>query len=340
MKAVRITAPKQVELCDVPDPQPGPEDVLLGVRYVGLCGSDLKTYLGQNPLIDYPRVPGHEVAAVVEEIGPDVPASLGLTVGQYVTVSPYTACGRCAACKRNRPNACQHNQTLGVQRDGALTEGLAIPWPKVVPAGDIAPRDQALIEPLSVGFHAVDRGRVAVGETVAVIGCGMIGLGAVAAAARRGAVVVAVDIDDDKLLRARKLGAAHAVNSATADLPETLRQIATDGPDVVIEAVGLPATFEAAVDLVAYTGRVVYIGYAKQPVCYETRLFVQKELDILGSRNALDDFPDVIDLLRTGKVPTDELVTFTAPLADTAHALARWADEPAHVTKILIHVGE
>src|SRR5690606_5064011 len=154
----------------------------------------------------------------------------------------------------------------------------------------------------SVGRHAVVRARVEPADRVAVVGCGAVGLGAVAAAAATGAQVYAVDVDPRKLELARAAGAAHLVDSGTTPLHATLQAL-TDGrgPDVVIEAVGLPATFLAAVQEVAFTGRVAYIGYAGAPVSYDTSLFVKKELDILGSRNATAaDFSAVIDLLRDG----------------------------------------
>src|SRR5262249_26478829 len=145
-----------------------------------------------------------------------------------------------------------------------------------------------LVEPLTVGFHAAARGRVTEKDTVAIFGCGGVGLGAIAASAFCGARTIAVDVGDDKLDLAKRVGAGHAIHSRRQNLSEILSEL-TDGlgPDVVIEAVGTPETFRAAVDEVSFTGRVVYIGYAKQPVSYETRLFVQKEIDILGTRNAL-----------------------------------------------------
>jgi threonine dehydrogenase-like Zn-dependent dehydrogenase len=286
-------------------------------------------------MVTYPRIPGHEIAATVEETCGQ--AAERVKVGDNVTLCPYTSCGKCPSCRRNRPNACRTNQTLGVQRDGALTEYITAPWRKLYASGKLALKELALVEPLTVGFHAADRGQATARDTVAVLGCGAIGLGAVAGAAFAGARVIAVDIDDAKLAIARAAGAAETVNSAKVALAEALADLTGgDGPDVVIEAIGLPATFQAAVEMVAFTGRVVYVGYAKAPVEYQTRLFVQKELDIRGSRNALDDFPRVIQMLEAGKFPTDQVITRIAPLEQTAQALADWDANPPAVTKILI----
>ncbi|MCW5983076.1 MAG: zinc-binding alcohol dehydrogenase family protein [Bryobacteraceae bacterium] len=338
MIALFIRAPGDAALGEVPLPVPKPGEVLLRVRLAGFCGSDLNTFRGSNPLVSYPRIPGHEVAAVVDRVGAGVPDSF--RPGMPVAVSPYTACGACASCRRGRPNACRDNQTLGVQRDGAMAEFIALPWQRLHPAEGLSFRELCLVEPLSVGFHAVARGRVAAAESVVVLGCGAIGLGAVAAAAFRGARTIAVDIDPAKLVLAHKAGASHAIDSAAEDLPERVGELTGgDGADVVIEAVGLPLTFRQAVDLVAFTGRVVYIGYAKEPVAYESRWFVQKELDLLGSRNATPrDFDGVVEMLRQGRFPVDDAVTAVAPLESAVAALQAWHTNPLAFTKIHVEI--
>jgi 2-desacetyl-2-hydroxyethyl bacteriochlorophyllide A dehydrogenase len=338
VRALVIEAPGRARLGAVAAPQPAAGEVLVRVRTVGFCGSDLSTFRGANPLVSYPRVPGHEIAGVVEALGDDVPDTV--RVGAAVTVVPYTACGACAACRRGRVNTCRHNRTLGVQRDGAMTELVAVPWTKVLDAGGLPPRALALVEPLSVGAHAVARARVASGDVVAVLGTGAVGLGAVAAAARAGATVVAVDVDDRKLDTARRAGAAHALNSRATSLHERLHELtAGEGPDVVIEAVGHPDTFVAAVAEVAVAGRVVFIGYAKAPVTFDSTQFVRKELDVLGARNATaDDFRDVMALLADGHFPVADAVTRVVPLAAAGDALRAWDADPGAVTRVQVEV--
>lgn len=336
MNALVLEAPGRATCCSIPEPAPTPDEILLNVRMVGLCGSDLNSFRGRNPLVTYPRVPGHEVSAVVASTNPRFPE---WQKGTPVTLSPYSNCGSCPSCLRNRPNACVYNQTLGVQRDGALTQQIAVPPSRLFRA-NLSLKELCLVEPLTVGFHAVARGRVMQHDCVAVFGCGGVGLGAVAGAAFRGATVIAVDLDDIKLETARKTGAHHLLNTAREDLHIRLAEL-TDGrgPDVIIEAIGTPQTFRAAVEEVAFTGRVVYIGYAKEPVSYETRLFVQKELDILGSRNALpDDFHSVIRMLEAGRFPVDEAVTHIVPMNEAPAILEEWSREPARFTKIMIQV--
>jgi threonine dehydrogenase-like Zn-dependent dehydrogenase len=336
MQALVMKEPGEVAVETVPRPVPAAGEVLLQVRRIGLCGSDLNSYRGKNPMVVFPRILGHEVAATVIE---DIPDHPHLTAGTNVTLSPYTSCGRCASCMRGRPNACQFNQTLGVQRDGALTEYIALAPEKLYPA-KLSLKELCLVEPLTVGFHAVARGRVTATDIVAIIGCGGVGLGAVAASGFRGAMTIAIDVDDAKLEIARKAGATHTINTQRESLHDRLIEMTGgNGPDVVIEAIGLPATFRAAVEEVAYTGRVVYIGYAKEPVAYETRLFVQKELDILGSRNALpEDFKAVIQMLEQRKFPVDEAVTEIVPLTEAPDALAAWSLEPSRFSKIMIRL--
>ena len=178
-----------------------------------------------------------------------------------------------------------------------------------------------------MGFHAVARGRITEKDTVAIFGCGGVGLGAIAASAFRNAKTIAIDVDDAKLRIAREAGASHTINTRTEPLHEKLQELTGGlGPDVVIEAIGLPATFTAAVEEVAFTGRVVYIGYAKDMVSYETRLFVQKELDILGSRNALpEDFAEVIRMLQQHRFPVKSAITRVVPFEDAPSAFTDWS---------------
>ena len=227
--------------------------VKLEIKYIGYCGSDLNTYRGFNPLVKLPRIPGHEISAVIVEKGASVPDAW--RVGQAVTVSPYTNCGLCSSCLKGRPHCCRFNETLGVQRDGALTKYITVPWTKLYDAEGVA------LEELSGGH----------------------------------------------------------------------------GPNCLIEAVGLPATFRAAVDEVAFAGSVTYIGYAKAPVEYQTKLFVQKELDIRGSRNATPaNFRRVIEFARRGLFPIAKMLTKTYDFADAGRALADWDAAPGKVCRLAV----
>lgn len=336
MKAIVLEGPGKACVQEVAEPRRGEGEVLLQVKKIGLCGSDLNSYRGKNPLVSYPRIPGHEIAATVVDSG----SHAEWAVGTDVTLSPYRGCGHCAACERGRPNACKDNETMGVQRDGALTDLIAAPVEKLFRA-DLSLKELCLVEPLTVGFHAARRGRVAAEDVVAVFGCGGVGLGAIAGAAFRGARVIGIDVDDAKLQIARNAGAAETINSKASNLHEALAEMTRGrGPDVVIEAIGLPATYRAAVDEVAYAGRVVYIGWAKEQVAYETRPFVHKELDIMGSRNAMpEDFREVIRMLEAKRFPVESAVTHTVQFEDTPKILEAWNLEPERFTKIMVDVN-
>ena len=310
MKALQITEPSVMKVVDIEKPQCGADEVLLKIHYVGFCGSDLNTYRGLNPMVKMPVIPGHEIGAEIAGTGANVPTHL--SVGMAVTVNPYTNCGHCPSCKNRRYNACQHNETLGVQRDGAMCEYIAVPWQKVIPINSISVEHAALIEPMSVGFHAVSRAQVVDTDTVMVIGCGMVGV--------------------------RRLGAEYTINSAKENVHERLQEITNgNGPDVVIEAVGAPVTYQMAVNEVAFTGRVVCIGYAKQDVQFTTKLFVQKELDIRGSRNAQpEDFEGVIRYLEKNNPPYDILISNEVDPEHAEEAMRQWMEAPAKVFRILV----
>lgn len=336
MKAVQIMGPGKVALVDRNKPFVKEGYILLKISCVGFCGSDLSSFKGLNPLVSYPVVPGHEIGAYIVEIGGAVPPHL--TVGMAVTVNPYTSCGRCSACRNGRSNACVYNQTLGVQRDGAMSEFLLVPWEKIIPGQDLPPRTLALVEPMSVGFHAISRAGVQDIDVVLVLGCGMIGIGALVRAVRRGATVIAVDVSDAKLRIAKKLGVQHTINSRTENLHERVLELTEgDGADVVIEAVGRPETYIAAIQEVAFTGRVVYIGYAKEQIPFETQFFVKKELDIRGSRNALpSDFSAVLTYLRTGECPISDLITGEHSFEQAQEVLGKWSEAPSEVFRFLL----
>ena len=328
-----------MKIIDIAEPQMGDDEVLLKMKYVGFCGSDLNTFRGGNPMVKMPVVPGHEVGAEIVKVGKNVPDVL--KPGMTVTVNPYTNCGKCASCRNGRVNACEHNETLGVQRWGAMCEYLSLPWVKVIPAGQLSARTSALIEPMSVGFHAVSRAQVTDIDVVMVIGCGMVGMGAVVRAAQRGAIVIAADIDDEKLALAKQMGASYAVNTKTEDVHARLMEITSGfGPDVVIEAVGSIPTYQMAINEVGFTGRVVCIGYAKSEVSFQTKYFVQKELDIRGSRNAQpSDFRAVIRYLERGTCPVDRLISNEVEPEGAANAMDQWAANPGKVFRILVHFG-
>lgn len=340
MKAIEITQAGSMKMVERTMPIVNKGDILLKINYIGFCGSDLSTYLGKNPMVQYPRIPGHEISATIQEVGADVPAAF--QAGQRATVVPYTNCGQCTSCKQKRFNACRYNQTLGVQREGAMAEYISVPWQKVIADNELSGFQLALVEPMTVGFHAVDNGKVTDLDTVVVFGCGMIGSGAIVRANLRGSTVIAVDIDDSKLEVAKTLGAHFTINSIKQNLHAELDKITNgDGPTVVIEAAGNPITYKAAIEEVAFAGRVVCIGYAKDDIPFPTKLWVQKELQIMGSRNANpSDFEAVIKYLKNSPVDEKILVSKVVKPEEAPEAMKSWSENPGAILKILVQFND
>jgi threonine dehydrogenase-like Zn-dependent dehydrogenase len=337
MKAFSLSGIKELQPTTLPEPRVGPKDVLLEVRYIGLCGTDLNSYRGLMPLVRLPRVPGHEVGGIIVEKGAEVPDSI--QIGARATVSPYTSCGTCPSCRSGRPNSCQFNETLGVQRDGALTERISVPFDRIFPSSILSLQELALVEPLSVGYHGANRGSVRETDTALILGCGTIGMGALLAAVRKGANVIAVDIDESKLAQAKKFGASATVNAGSNNALDRIRELTGgDGPSVVIEAAGTQATYQLAIEAVSFSGRIVLIGYPKGLVSVEAPLLVRKEVDVYGSRNALRVFPAVIGMFERRERPFTDLITQTFAFDQVPEAFAFWDQNPGQVSKILIDV--
>lgn len=337
MKAVTFVKPGHIELTEQPAPQIGPEDILIDMHYVGLCGTDLSSYRGTMPLVSYPRIPGHEDSGVILEKGAQVPDTFA--EGDQVMISPCAHCGDCPPCRQGRFNCCVTNKTLGVQRDGALLDKIAVNFRDVFSSRELSLKELALVEPMSIGYHATRRGQVTGSDRVLVLGCGSIGMGVIAAACSKGARVIATDIDGAKLALAQRFGAEHTINAAQEDVRAVVAELTdNEGVDVAIEAAGQPETLRLAVEVVAHGGRVVTIGYAKQEVSYDTNQFVVKELTIVGSRNSLDVFPAVINLLEQRRQPFGDLISHVYPLHATAEAFRDWDARPGEFAKILIDV--
>lgn len=339
MKALVIDDVAHCAFIRTQDPTPGPGEVLLDVHQVGLCGSDLNTFSGLNPLVALPRIPGHEISAVIRKVGSDV--SPVVRPGCAVIVIPYTSCGTCTSCKAGRVNACRFNRTLGVQQDGGLCSQIVVAEDRLILNETLTPVQRALVEPLSVGFHAVRRGRVTAEDTVLVLGGGMIGVGAALGALARGARVIVSEVSETKRAALMALGVDAVINPMTDDLPVEIARLTDDfGPDVVFEAVGLPQTFREAVELASFSGRVVYIGYVKSEVAYNTSLFNLKELDILGSRNATrQDFEDVIAFLEANQGIADPLISKTFTWKEADQAFDHWVSHREETFKIMIDLA-
>jgi 2-desacetyl-2-hydroxyethyl bacteriochlorophyllide A dehydrogenase len=335
MKALVCDEPGRLSLHDRPMPIRQPDEVLLRVRRVGVCGTDLHIFAGRQPYLSYPRVMGHEFSAEVVA----APADAGLAAGDPVYVMPYLSCGTCVACRKGRTNCCTRIQVLGVHADGAMAEFVAVPARFVHKAEGIGFDEAAMIEFLAIGAHAVRRARVEAGQRALVVGAGPIGMAAALFAGLDGAQVTVLDSREDRLAVCRtNLGAA-AVSLGDGDL-EALQQ-RTDGEmfDVVFDATGNPRAMERGFALVAHGGTYVLVSIVAGEIRFSDPEFHKRETTLLASRNAtVQDFERVVADLRAGRVPVAALATHRLRLDELPTGFARLSDPDAGVIKALISI--
>lgn len=303
---------KPLEIREWPRPEPGPGEILVKVVACGLCHSDLH-YLdhGVPTFKAPPLVLGHEVSGTVAGVGLGVDPAL---VGTAVLLAPETTCGSCVACRTGRENVCSAQKMLGNNIDGGFAEFIvttardAFPLPPELPLEE----SSVISDALTTAFHAVvRRGVVRPGETVAVFGCGGLGLSVVQVAAMVGARVIAVDIDPRKLAAAVELGASTGVDGRDADVAKRVRKEAGGGgAEVAIEAIGRPPTQEAAVASLRTGGRAVFLGSSAEPMTLPGGRVMYRELQVIGTLGCRPvDFPVVLDLVKRGKLAVSPLVT-------------------------------
>lgn len=338
MKTICIEEPGKVVIKDAPMPVAKPGEALLKMLYGGICGSDLGSYRGANAYVSYPRVPGHELAAEIVEIEPN---DKGLKPGMVVTCNPYFNCGSCYSCRRGLVNACTDNQTMGVQREGGFSEYITMPIERIYDGKGLPAKTLALIEPFCISYHGVSRADIKPGERVLVVGAGTIGVLAAVAAKAKNAEVTICDVAADKLDYAYKtFGLDHKIlNTSPEVFTNAVSELTNgDGFDVAIEAVGLPSTFVNCIDAACFGGRVVLIGISKKNLDnFVFSVIQKKELNIYGSRNAMKkDFLELIDLVKSGAVDLDKIVTNTYKLDEAAKAFEEFSANAGKMLKVLI----
>jgi threonine dehydrogenase-like Zn-dependent dehydrogenase len=322
---------------------PGAGEVIVRPEAVGICGSDFHYYLGDIGGVAhgerFPRVQGHEVSAVVEAVGPECPPGLGS--GTRVALWPVLSCGSCYPCRIGRGNACVDIRLIGIHFDGALQERVTIPATQAFPVGDLAPSIAALIEPVSIAVRTIVRGRVAETERVVVLGAGPIGQAVALAAIDRGARVLLVDRVASRLEHGTAIGAETLVVSDDADGFAKARDWAGgDGPEVVIEATGVPGLVKGALELVAQAGRVVVVGLSRDDAPIRVGALPFKELDLLGvSCCGAEEFAAAVDLVTRRAGAASTLVTHEFDLEQAPDAIDYAIGHPAEVMKAVVRVG-
>jgi len=325
MRQLVIRSPGVVELQEAETPEPGPGEVQVLTKAVGICGSDLHALAGAHPFIALPCVPGHEVVGVIGQTGEGV---TGLEAGMRVILEPNLVCGRCPYCRAGRYNICQQLKVVGCQTAGAMADAFTAPASRFHPVPDsLTDAQAALVEPLSTAVHAVRMAGPLAGADVAVLGGGTIGLLTLIAALRAGARAVAVsEPRDSKRQRALRLGAAFCADPLMADPVPPIREALGGHADVTFDCVSSQASTGQAIRLAENGGTVMVVGVAAKDVTIPLPIIQDREIRLAGSAMYVrEDVLRAIDLMTDGAVPPGELVTATLPLAEGAQAFKRAA---------------
>lgn len=341
MQTLVLETPGKIILIDTPEPgAPGPGEALVQVRRIGVCGTDIHAFIGNQPFFNYPRILGHELGVEVLAVGTGV---TNVSPGDRCAVEPYLNCGRCIACTRGKPNCCRTLAVLGVHTDGAHRERVLVPATKLHVSKQLTLDQLALVETLGIGAHAVARAQVTAGETVAVIGAGPIGLAVMQFALVAGARVIVIDVNPARLAFCRdRLGVSDQVNAATEDIASRLEALTGgDLPTVVFDATGSIKSMNATFNYPAQGGRVVLVGLALADVTFNDPNFHRRELTILASRNAVPaDFTRIIQLIESGRIDTTPWITHRATLAEAPRHFDSWTRPETGVIKAMIEVPE
>jgi 2-desacetyl-2-hydroxyethyl bacteriochlorophyllide A dehydrogenase len=334
MNVVICDEPQRLRLARMEIPARGEREVLVRVRRVGICGTDMHIVRGTQPYLSYPRIMGHEMSGEVAE----APAASALKAGEHVLVMPYLSCGACDACRKGLGNCCRNIQVLGVHRDGGMAEYISVPEAFVRSTEGVSLDDAAMVEFLSIGAHAVARAKISSGQRVLVVGAGPIGMATGLFSGLDGAQVSFVDSRPDRLkVCVDHLGAA-ATFGVTKDLADQLR-VATHGDlfDVVFDATGSARAIETGFDFVAHGGTYVLLSVVSDRISFSDPDFHRREMTLMGSRNAsVADFDRVLQAIRDGKVPTRVLNTHRARLDQLAEVMPVWMSPEAGVIKGII----
>lgn len=310
-------------------------EVLVKVKAAGICGSDVHIYHGTSPVATYPRVMGHEVVGIIEDIGSKVTK---VKKGDHVIVDQIVSCGNCYPCRIGRPNICCHLKVRGVHTDGGYREYLTAPEDAMHLIPENIPfSDAIMIEPLSIAFQARSRANVVDDDIIFILGAGALGKSMIKAMTLTNAKIIVADIFDDKLEEARKLGAHYTVNAKKENMIEAVRKLSGGyGPTVSIDAAGLVSSLADLAEVTCNAGRVITMAFLEEPSQVAIFKITAKELDIRGSRLQNNKFDDVITALKNGDIDISGLVSHKIPFADTKKAFDLIDSKDSSVKKIAL----
>jgi len=343
MKALLLSRYKQLEIADLPEPKPGPGEVLVRVAACGICGSDVHGYDGSSGRRIPPIVMGHEAAGIVAALGDGV---TNLSVNDRVTFDSTVYCGACAPCRRGEVNLCDNRQVLGVscaeyRRAGAFAEYVAVPSRIVYRLPDnLSFAEAAMLEAVAVAIHAVSLAQIFPESSALVVGAGMIGLLTVQALRAAGCSRVFVaDIDSSRLRLAQDMGATAVLSAETDVVAQVLQLTGGTGVDVAVEAVGRTETVTAAVESVRKGGTVVLVGNISPEITLPLQKVVTRQIRLQGSCASSGEYPRAMELLTTGKIKVKPLITAIAPLADGPQWFERLHAREPNLMKVVLTPG-
>ena len=336
MRAVVLERPGQFSMVDMEPPEkPKPGEAMVAVRRVGICGSDLHAFQGEQPFIAYPRIIGHELGVEIVAVGE---SEKGLAVGDRCTVEPYVSCGSCIACRRGKTNCCVNLKVLGVHIDGGMQERINVPLSKLHKSETLSLDQLAVVEMLSVGAHAVRRAAPEPREFALVIGVGPIGLSVAEIARQAGAEVIVMDVNEQRLEFCRNtLQFERCVDARTAPLPQLKRLLGDELPTLVFDCTGSPGSMQNSFNYVAHGGKLVFVGVSPGDVSFHDPYFHGHEMTLMSSRNATAaDFLQVLGLMEAGKIDVSPWITHRVSSNALIDVFPQWAKVESGVLKAVV----
>lgn len=324
---------------NLPEPVLKPGNAIVRIRRIGICGTDLHAYQGNQPYFSYPRILGHELAGVIEAVEDN---AAGFHQGDQVSIVPYMHCGKCSACLDGKRNCCKNMQVFGVHIDGGMRELVSIPLSHLIKTEGLSLDQSAMLEPLAIGAHAIRRSGLKRGDTALVIGAGPIGLGVMVLARYAGAKVIAMDINEERLDFCRTwAGVEHTINAMQPPQEQLEALIGESAAAIVIDATGNAKSMSEAFNLVAHGGTLVYVGLVKGEIAFSDPYFHSHEMTLMGSRNAtMEDFDFVLQALSAGAIDIDRYITHRSAFQDMMDQFDSWLKPESRVIKALVEMND
>jgi 2-desacetyl-2-hydroxyethyl bacteriochlorophyllide A dehydrogenase len=337
MKSIVCEKPWQLKMKEMDLPEVKPGEALIRVRRVGICGTDLHAFKGEQPYFTYPRVLGHEISGEVAEVGEN---SYGFKQGDPVAVIPYLECGNCIACRMGKTNCCTRLNLFGIQRDGGMSEYLSVPLDHLIKSETLNLDQLAMAECLGIGAHAVRRAQIEKGEFALIIGAGPIGMAVMQSAREAGAKVMALDIVEERLQFCRdKLKVDYVIHGKRDPVKEIESITNGDYPTVVFDATGNAKSMEKSFNLVAHGGRFILVSLVQENITFFDPDFHRRELTLLSSRNATrQDMEHIVRSLEVGIVDGTSFITHRASLDRVIDQFESWLRPETGVIKAVVEL--